>query len=372
MKVLHFLDTLNRGGAETQVLDVCRNGARFGLDVTFVTARGGAMAEDFLLSGADFVRLERRLPVDLYLAWQLRRIIREKEIRIVHSYQPVEALHLYLATRGLSHVRQVLSFQGFLAGRKNQLAARLLAPQMDANISVSRGLFGWLREEIGIDTSKNFYLIYNGADRQRLAPSGTSLKTELKLKKSVRLAGMIANFMPEPTKDQLTVCRALPAVFAEDKNAQFVFAGRVAPGAEKKFAACRRFCEENDIADRVHFLGARQDVPDILAELDLFVFSSLSEGLPLALAEAMLAGVAPLVSDIEPLLEVAGGGKFAAVFPAGSAEVLGQKMLELLADRPGRKKLAERAARHAAETFSIEAHLKQLVNLYRILLDEKG
>ena len=66
---------------------------------------------------------------------------------------------------------------------------------------------------------------------------------------------------------------------------------------------CVEFLREKRIADKVHFLGGRSDVPDILDALDVFVFSSLHEGLPVAVSEAMLAKVPMIVSDIEPLLE---------------------------------------------------------------------
>ena len=52
MKVLHFLDSVNRGGAETIALDVCRNAAAFGIDLTIVTDKGGTMIEEFAASGS--------------------------------------------------------------------------------------------------------------------------------------------------------------------------------------------------------------------------------------------------------------------------------------------------------------------------------
>ena len=112
MRVVHILDTTNRGGAEMQALDVCRNAADAGIDLTFVTAKGGAMETEFVESGAEFIRLGRRFPVDLYLASELRKIIKERNIEIVHGYQAVEGIHLYLAARGLNGVKKVLSFQG--------------------------------------------------------------------------------------------------------------------------------------------------------------------------------------------------------------------------------------------------------------------
>src|ERR1700730_13451004 len=111
MKILYMLDSLNRGGAETLALDICRNARANGMDLTFVASGGGDLESDFRHSGADFIRLQRRLPLDAALVWRLRRIIQERNIRVAHSQQPVEALHLYIATRGLS-TKCVLTLHG--------------------------------------------------------------------------------------------------------------------------------------------------------------------------------------------------------------------------------------------------------------------
>ena len=75
-------------------LDLCRNAAANGLDLTFVASGGGDLESDFRQSGIEFLRLRRRLPVDLSLASQLRQIIIDRKIQIVHSHQTVEALHV--------------------------------------------------------------------------------------------------------------------------------------------------------------------------------------------------------------------------------------------------------------------------------------
>ncbi len=117
MKVLHMLDSLNRGGAEMLVLDVCRNARANNLDLTFVATGGGDLEEDFRRSGAEFVRLQRRLPVDFRVVVQLRKLIRERNIEVIHSYQAVEGVHAYLASLGLA-VKRVLSFQGYIPDAK--------------------------------------------------------------------------------------------------------------------------------------------------------------------------------------------------------------------------------------------------------------
>lgn len=363
MRILHTLDTLSRGGAEMQALDVCRNARKHGLEMTFVAFGGGRLEEDFRRAGVDFIQLRRRLPVDFSLIFKLRKILAERRIEIAQAYQPVEALHIYLASIGLN-VKKVLSFQGFIQDAKNRRAARFLIPRMDANVVVSRGLKNWLESEDRLDTSKNFHVVYNGADRARIISDNPVLRAELNLSENAPLFGMIANFYRDPRKDHLTVCRALPEVFAAIENARCVFVGRTEAGAEAKFDECAAFCRENGIADRVHFLGARSDVPDVLASLDVFVLSSLHEGLPVAATEAMLAGVPMILSDIEPLREISAGGRYAETFPTQNAGELAAKILKLLKNEALRKDLSRAALGFAEENFSIEAHLRELKKVY--------
>ncbi len=364
MRVLHTLDSLNRGGAEILTLDVCRNAGRFGIDLVFAAFGGGDLEEDFKNSDVEFIRLQRDLPVDLNLVWQLRKIIQEKNIEIVHSHQPVEALHIFLAALGIKNVKIIQTHHGFISGKKNTLIAKYLSPKMDANIACSRGVFPWLRREIGLDTSKNFYLVYNGVDEKRLQPSGHSVKKELGFSEESLLMGMIANFRPDQTKDQITVCRALVEVFEKYEDANFIFVGKVSEGGEENFEKCIKFCDEYGIGEKVFFLGGREDVNDILASLDLFIFSSLKEGLPISAVEAMLTKVPLIISDIPPLLEVTNNGKCAEIFKTKNSEELAEKILKLLENKDLRKNLAEDAFTFARQTFSIEAHLQGLKTLY--------
>ena len=373
MKVLHTLDSLNRGGAESLVLDVCRNAKRFGLDLTFVATGGGSLKEEFKNSGAEYIHFQRNLPIDLNLVFKLRKLIKERDFKIVHGYQPVECLHLYLATIGLKGVKCIMSHQGgglFLDSIKNRISVRILSPLVDANIACSRGIFPWLRENFNLNTSKNFYMIHNAVDERKFLSNGNSLKAELGLDKDSLLFGMVANFLASQTKDQMTICRALPKIFEEFENAYFVFAGKITEGGDDYFNQCINFCADNGIGDKVFFLGGREDIPDILNSLDLFVFSSLHEGLPLSVIEAMFAKVPIIVSDIEPLLEIANDGKNAEVFPIKNSSQLSQKIITLLNNKDSQMKLIENAHKYAQHNFSMNAHFNHLKKLYRDLLNQ--
>ena len=366
IKVLHILDSLNRGGAEVMELDVCRNARANGLDLTFVATGGGDLEGEFRASGIEFIRLQRKQPVDLGVASQLRKIINERNIKIVHSHQPVEALHLYLATRG-SQVKRVLTLHGVYAGTKNDLALRFVLPRQHARVLLGKDLPAWLAAEQGIDIGPDFVVINNGVAPGRLLTTGRKLRTELGLTDDALLSGMIANFYPDRRKDQFTVCKALPQLFLREPAARFVFIGN-SMEAPKLFDDCVSLCRQQNISDRVHFLGQRSDIPDVLNSLDLFVLSSRWEGSPISVIEAMMVGVPAILSDIAPLKEVSGDGEFAALFQTGDADDLASKLIHLAGDREYRTRLASSAKQWALNRFSIETHIANLLKLYGTLV----
>jgi L-malate glycosyltransferase len=333
------------------------------LDLTLVATGGGDLEAEFRNSGATFQRLQRRLPVDLKLVRRIGRIIKEREIDVVHTHQAVEALHAYLATRG-TPVKRVMTFHLCTSDAKNKVALNLLVPRMDANVVVSKELLDCLKREASFKTDNSFYVIPNGVDHKRLEPGGKCLRAELGLGEDTLLLGMIGNFYPDGRKDQLTICRALPAVFEKVPKARFVFVGGKFPSAPEMMDECITLCRESNISDRVYFLGKRSDIPEILKSLDVYVHSSVNESLGIAVVEAMLAGLPVVVSDIGALLEVTEAGQHAVVFRTRDAEDLAAKLIKLCGDPNLRSSLSVSGKDWAARQFSIEAHINKLLELY--------
>jgi glycosyltransferase involved in cell wall biosynthesis len=178
---------------------------------------------------------------------------------------------------------------------------------------------------------------------------------------------MVGNFYVQPRKDQITLCRALPEFFKKFPNAHCLFVGGFEIGAETKFAEAVKFCKQNNILDKTHFLGARRDVPDILAALDVFVLSTLHEGLPIAVIEAMLARVPCVLSDIAPNLEISKNGEFAEIFQTQNFNDLSEKLLSLAVNENQRTELSRRAYNYGKKEFSIETHICNLKRLYKSL-----
>jgi glycosyltransferase involved in cell wall biosynthesis len=367
MKILHILDSLNRGGAEMLALDLCRNARACGLDLILVATGGGELEDQFRRSGVEFIRLTRRLPVDPLVVARLRSIIRRRDVRVVHGYQAVDGLHAYLATLG-TRVKKVLSFHGYAPDAKNRRALKFLAPRMDANVAVSKDFLNTLRTVEGLDTSRNFQVIYNGVDAARLRPGGNdsrnSIRAGLDLSPGDLLLGMVGNFYADARKDQLTVCKALPALFTRVPRARFAFVGGWQGAGQQMYDDCQTFCAQHAIANRVHFLGQRTDIPDVLAALDVFVFSTIRDTFGIALVEAMMVGLPVAASDIAPVREVTDEGRYAALFRTGDADDLARILIELADDPARRTELAARGREWATSRFGIAQHVARLRELY--------
>ena len=86
----------------------------------------------------------------------------------------------------------------------------------------------------------------------------------------------------------------------------------------------------------INFMGARRDIPKILSELDIFVFSAKEdEGFGIALAEAMVAGIPILASNVGACLEILDNGKYGKIFKKGDHKDLALKVLEMNSDSKG-------------------------------------
>jgi glycosyltransferase involved in cell wall biosynthesis len=365
LRILHFLDTIDRGGTETLLYDVCARSKEYGLDMMVVTSKGGELLDSFRMAGVECVVLSRRWKLDPRLILELRRLIRDRDIDIVHTHQAVDAFHAFVATIGLS-VFRVLSFHGYASSPQTRAALRFLVPRMDANIVVSHSFLQLLRRVEGYRERDSFTVVHNGVDPMRLSPGHTDLRKELGIAPTTLLFGMVGNF--NRWKDQATICRGLAHVFAALPSSHFVFVGDDIGKDGHEIETCKRICSDEGVADRVHFLGRRSDIGGILRSLDCAVLSSSKDSFGLAVVEAWMVGVPILISDIPPFLEISEHGRFARLFRAGDPGDFAVRLLDLAAHLETEKLKANQTMEWALKRFGIAMHMEVLGGLYRSMV----
>jgi glycosyltransferase involved in cell wall biosynthesis len=163
-----------------------------------------------------------------------------------------------------------------------------------------------------------------------------------------------------PPKDHATLVRAVARVRDRISGLRLWIVGD-GPNA----STIRELAAELGCADAVHLLGSRPDVGDWLARADLFALSSLSEGVPIALLEAMAASLPSVVSDVGGMGEVVNGAKAGVVVPAGDVEGFTESIVRYASDREQRRAHGLNARDAYLRHFTLERMADGYMALYR-------
>jgi glycosyltransferase involved in cell wall biosynthesis len=206
----------------------------------------------------------------------------------------------------------------------------------------------------------NATVIPNGIDPARFAAT-TDRRAELGIPDSAPVVGMIARLVPQ--KDPATFARAAVIAARANPEMRFVLAGD---------GPLRASVEEEarDLIERRRWIstGFRSDVPELLATLDVVVFPSRWEGLPLTLLEAMAASRAVVASELPGHAEVIRSGENGVLIPAGDAAALAREMSRLIAEPQRRMAMGVEARAHVERHHTVERMVERTAELYRSLL----
>ena len=178
------------------------------------------------------------------------------------------------------------------------------------------------------------------------------------------LVGTVTRLSPQ--KAPLDFVRAAAIVAWQYPQVWFMMVGDGPLRAEVEALAA-----EVGIAERLVLTGLRRDVPELMAAFDLFVLSSLWEGLPRVLPQAMATGLPVIVTACDGSAEAVTSGVNGFLVPPGEPQALAQQVITLL-DDPALAQRMGAAGHQRAQEFSDQGMVAAIANLYQELLREKG
>ena len=170
-----------------------------------------------------------------------------------------------------------------------------------------------------------------------------------------------------PVKGHRHLIDAVALLAARHPALHVAIAGRGALEGDLRAAA-----RDRGLADRVHLIGLRSDVPAVLAAADVFVLPSLSEGLPLALLEAMFAGRPIVASAVGEVSAALAHGVAGVLVPPGDPQALAAALDGVLSDPQRAGELGRAAVRRAAAEYDISRMVRRYVDLYEEALGRRG
>jgi glycosyltransferase involved in cell wall biosynthesis len=278
---------------------------------------------------------------------------------IVHAHNPT-SLHYACAAKVVSRARLVLTDHGQCAGVA-RTHRNWEARQVNALVSVSA--------DVGVRHQSSFQplgskhkVILNGLEFTSPKRSREEVRRELNLPPGLTL---IVVARVEPVKDQETLLRALVLLKEQNIHANLLIVG---DGSERQRLEAALPQMGLD-PERVRFLGFRKDIPDLLHASDIFVLSSLQEGLPLAVLEAMGQGLPVVATSVGGVPELISHRKDGMLCPPSNPPVLAAMLAELIEETAFRHRLGQTGALRVQKDFSFDQMTKQYENLYFDLLE---
>jgi len=299
------------------------------------------------------------------VTWPLRfaRFIRAQKVDVVQSHEFTANVYATAGAR-LAGVPVVCTTHGknyWPFARYRRMAYRWTARNADAFIAVSTDLGAFVSGTLGIPGGK-VSVIRNGIDTDGFSRNPvTRARTRSALGMGDGQVLLLACGELAEVKGHEVLLRALPGILAAHPEVRLVIAGD-GPLRSHLEALSRQL----GVAAHTGFLGFRRDVPDLLNAADLFVMPSLSEGLPLAVLEAMAAEVPVVATAVGGIPELIHHGRTGWLVPPGDSAALAAGLSDALANGAvANADIAAAAARLCGERYALSATVNAYADCYR-------
>lgn len=354
MKILHVITSLHTGGAEKLIIDIVPKLQDLGHTVDVLLFDGSDTPFKQQLTKFNVKILELTKGGSVYNPLHITRLIPIlRHYDIVHTHNT--APQLFTAIANLFCKKRLITTEHSTSNRRRDLwwykpIDRFMYNQYDKIICISDQAEENLRNYLG-KCRANITTIYNGVDIQKYAtahPSNDLNKIAPNCKKIIMVAGF------RYQKDQDTLIRAT-ALLPKQFHTFLI-------GDGERKDLCEKLAITEGVAERVHFMGIRMDVPEILKAADYVVMSSHWEGLSLASIEGMSVGKPFLASDVDGLREMTiNAGK---LFPHQNGEQLAKEIIVLNENPTLYQHIADQCF-NKAKLFDISVMVEKYNTIYR-------
>jgi glycosyltransferase involved in cell wall biosynthesis len=375
-KVLMVHNYSSWGGNLATVLALCERLPARGVNVTLAAPSGQSYVARFKDAGVPAVDAEIISKYDLPAYRRYKDLVKREGFDVVHTHTRradfVAALGGRLAGAAtVSTQHGQINLDRYTLREKRDLPARFysycLRNFFDKHVAVSAEIADELRTRCRVPAAKVTH-IPNGLEAAPFVEAGgerLAFRHEIGARRWAVVATVVASLDSKGHGDLLA---AVAEVAADGVDLMLVIAGEGHWGRP----VISKAAAELGVAERVRLLGFRDDVPRVLAGSDVFVLPTPSEGLSIAIMEAMAAGLPVVATAVGGNAELVEAGKTGLLVPAGDAAALADA-LRLLARDPARRRAMGRAARSRVTLeFTADKMADRYAELYEELLRKKG
>ena len=374
LRILHIVNRLDRGGTELAILKLISglNGGPFAHRLASLRGIEPGLMNVPLPSGEVLSVGTERSGLQFPL-FRLTRLMRNYRPHIVHSrnwgaIEAIPAARLACVPVAIhsEHGYELDMFAGL--PKRRRLFRRTAYALADAVFAVTRDLRDYHARQAWISPER-IRVIYNGVDIQRFSPQPevrAFLRRKFCLPENRFMVGTVGRMVP--IKDHPTLLRAIEILVQRGIDAHVLLVGSGPELARNQ----QRVETSPELAGRVTFTDASDEVPELLNTMDVFVLPSISEGMSNTLLEAMATSLPVIATQVGGNIEVIEDARSGWLFPARNAETLASLLTLLASHEHLRHQCGAAARERVIERFSLGRMLKDYNDLYLELAARRG
>jgi glycosyltransferase involved in cell wall biosynthesis len=376
LRVAHIIGALDYGGVENMALLLLLRlpPDQFHHDMIYIGKTAPQRGPEFRRASQRFEQIPyRRLTWPAFI-WRLGQFFKEKRTEVVlcHNYGHHPWIGWAAKRAGVRRIYTIVASSPAvtpIARWKNRLKGWLGQATCTLEVAVSPQVALELQQEIGLSpqrirTIQNCCLIDEIAQRARKARERTGVRSQDSSPLTAHPSSVLMVARLEEAKDHDTLIRAVAELRPSGVNVHLRLAGEGPRRSELEELVCTL-----QLTDKVEFLGVRHDIPELLGESDVFVLASKTEGLSIALIEAMSAGTPVISTDLPSCRDVLQGGRCGLLVPAGDSHALADAIRQLLDIPSLAQSLVTAATRRVQECYDPQITIDQYAQLLRGELD---
>jgi glycosyltransferase involved in cell wall biosynthesis len=365
--VLHLSSTSGPGGAEMVVSRLASHVDPTRFHPTVGLFHSGFLAELCRQAGVRTRLVPIRGALDVGWFRRAWRVVREERVALIHAHE-FTANTYGTAVARLAGVPLIATVHGksYYPERLKRRVAYRLVSRMSTMVAVSHDLKRFIVQQLGIAPDR-IRVIHNGVEPHVPIPLDEveRYRAELGLQRGERVVGTVASLYP--VKGHTYLLEAVGAVLEACPRTTFLLIGQ-----GELHRSLEAEARSRGYGERVRFLGFRPDVSALLDLMDVFALPSLSEGLSIAVLEAMAAGKPVVATDVGGNGELVVDGETGFLVPARDADALAGAVIRLLKDAGRAAEFGRRGRRRAREHFSLSAMSNEYARLYEHCLGARA
>lgn len=367
MKILHVITTVNRGGAENHLIDLCRGQVSAGHQVGVAYLKGDHYwRAELERMGVRVESLDLKRYGELAPASRLSRIIRASDPDVVHAHMPPAELYARLALL-ISSARPAFVIskhndEPFFRGPGHEILGAWVAKRANAIIAISDAVNRYTHARYG-SSRAILKTIHYGIDSRPFqavsADDAAAVREEWHIPHDAWVVGTVARLVPQKALHILIEGYARYRAHAT-RPSRLVLVGRGPLEDELKARA-----QELGIGGEIVWAGFREDIPAVMRAFDLFALTSSYEGFGLVLLEAMSAAKPVLATKVSAIPEIVKDSETGFLCQSGDASSVAGALAKF-ESAATRANMGDRGLRRAQASFTLARMNSETENLYRM------